>query len=112
MKINYIKEIDDSKVYDVAEKTPISLLNKISTKYNNTVFLKREDLQPIFSFKCRGAYNKISSLSSEQISKGIIAVKRCSNELSRHYEDWLVSQCKQINLADRGVFFSDLWVVS
>ena len=73
MKINYIKEIDDSKVYDVAEKTPISLLNKISTKYNNTVFLKREDLQPIFSFKCRGAYNKISSLSSEQISKGIIA---------------------------------------
>ena len=73
MKINYIKEIDDSKVYDVAEKTPISLLNKISTKYNNTVFLKREDLQPIFSFKCRGAYNKISSLNSEQISKGIIA---------------------------------------
>ena len=73
MKINYIKEIDDSKVYDVAEKTPISLLNKISTKYNNTIFLKREDLQPIFSFKCRGAYNKISSLNSEQILKGIIA---------------------------------------
>ena len=73
MKINYIKEIDDSKVYDVAEKTPISLLNKISTKYSNNVFLKREDLQPIFSFKCRGAYNKISNLNADQISKGIIA---------------------------------------
>ena len=73
MKINYIKEIDDSKVYDVAEKTPISLLNKISTKYSNTIFLKREDLQPIFSFKCRGAYNKISNLNADQISKGIIA---------------------------------------
>ena len=73
MKINYIKEIDGSKVYDVAEKTPISLLNKISTKYSNTIFLKREDLQPIFSFKCRGAYNKISRLNADQISKGLIA---------------------------------------
>jgi len=73
MKINYIKEIDNSKVYDVAKKTPITLLNKISTKYGNKVYLKREDLQPIFSFKCRGAYNKISSLDLKQKSKGIIA---------------------------------------
>lgn len=73
MKINYIKEINNSRVYDVADKTPISLLNKISTKYDNTIFLKREDLQPIFSFKCRGAYNKISSLSLDERSKGIIA---------------------------------------
>ena len=48
MKINYIKEIDDSKVYDVAEKTPISLLNKISTKYNNTVFLKEKICSQFF----------------------------------------------------------------
>ena len=73
MNINYIKEINNSKVYDVAEKTPITLLSKVSAKYNNTVFLKREDLQPIFSFKCRGAYNKISSLNPKQIAKGIIA---------------------------------------
>ena len=73
MNINYIKEINNSKVYDVAEKTPITLLSKVSAKYNNTVYLKREDLQPIFSFKCRGAYNKISSLNPKQIAKGIIA---------------------------------------
>ena len=73
MNINYIKEINESRVYDVAEKTPVSLLNKISAKYNNTIYLKREDLHPIFSFKCRGAYNKISSLSSIDTDKGIIA---------------------------------------
>ena len=73
MKINYIKEIDNSKVYDVSKKTPITFLNKISTKYGNKVYLKREDLQSIFSFKCRGAYNKISSLDLTQKSKGIIA---------------------------------------
>ena len=73
MKIDYIKEINKSRVYDVAKKTPISLLNKISEKYENTIFLKREDLQPIFSFKCRGAYNKISGLDEKQKSKGIIA---------------------------------------
>ena len=73
MKINYIKEINESNVYDVAEKTPLTLLTKISTKYENTIYLKREDLQPIFSFKCRGAYNKISNLNKKQIAKGIIA---------------------------------------
>ena len=73
MKINYIKEIDNSKVYDVAKKTPISLLNKISAKYDNSVYMKREDMQSIFSFKCRGAYNKISSLIDTERSKGIIA---------------------------------------
>ncbi len=73
MKINYIKEIDNSKVYDVAKKTPISLLNKISAKYDNSIYMKREDMQSIFSFKCRGAYNKISSLIDTERSKGIIA---------------------------------------
>ena len=73
MNINYIKEINNSRVYDVAKKTPITLLNKISSKYNNTVYLKREDLQPIFSFKCRGAYNKVSNLSSKERLNGIIA---------------------------------------
>lgn len=73
MNINYIKEINNSRVYDVAENTPLSLLNKISLKYNNTVYLKREDLQPIFSFKCRGAYNKISNLTISEKASGIIA---------------------------------------
>ena len=73
MNINYIKEINESRVYDVATRTPISLLNKMSLQYGNEIYLKREDLQPIFSFKCRGAYNKISSLSHEERASGIIA---------------------------------------
>ena len=73
MNINYIKEINESRVYDVSTKTPISLLNKMSLQYSNEIYLKREDLQPIFSFKCRGAYNKISSLSREEKASGIIA---------------------------------------
>ena len=73
MNINYIKEINESRVYDVSAKTPISLLNKMSLQYGNEIYLKREDLQPIFSFKCRGAYNKISSLSHEERASGIIS---------------------------------------
>ena len=73
MNINYIKEINESRVYDVSTKTPISLLNKMSLQYSNEIYLKREDLQPIFSFKCRGAYNKISSLSHAEKASGIIA---------------------------------------
>ncbi len=73
MNINYIKEINESRVYDVAIRTPISLLNKMSLQYGNEIYLKREDLQPIFSFKCRGAYNKISNLSHEERASGIIA---------------------------------------
>ena len=63
MKFDYIKEIDESNVYDVAHKTPITNLNKMSFRLNNNLMIKREDLQPIFSFKCRGSYNKISRLS-------------------------------------------------
>lgn len=73
MKIDYIDEIENSNVYDVAQVTPITFLSKISQKYENRIHLKREDLQPIFSFKCRGAYNKISNLSDHDKSSGIIA---------------------------------------
>ena len=73
MKMDYINEIENSNVYDVAQVTPITFLSKISQKYENRIHLKREDLQPIFSFKCRGAYNKISNLSDDDKSSGIIA---------------------------------------
>ena len=73
MKIDYINEIENSNVYDVAQVTPITFLSKISQKYENRILLKREDLQPIFSFKCRGAYNKISNLSDDDKSSGIIS---------------------------------------
>ena len=73
MKFDYIKEIDESNVYDVAHKTPITNLNKMSFRLSNNLMIKREDLQPIFSFKCRGSYNKISRLSQNILQKGVIA---------------------------------------
>ncbi|HEX8182266.1 MAG TPA: threonine ammonia-lyase, biosynthetic [Candidatus Saccharimonadales bacterium] len=60
-------------VYDVAIKTPLQLAAKLSSLHNNAIYLKREDMQPVHSFKIRGAYNKIVSLSSAERAKGIIA---------------------------------------
>lgn len=56
---NYIEKILSARVYDVAIETPLEHAPSLSKRLNNTVLLKREDLQPVFSFKCRGAYNKI-----------------------------------------------------
>ncbi|MGU9977606.1 MAG: threonine ammonia-lyase, biosynthetic [Candidatus Oxydemutatoraceae bacterium WSBS_2016_MAG_OTU14] len=69
----YIKKIDQAKIYDVARVTPLNLAHLLSEKLNNWIFLKREDLQPVFSFKLRGAYNKIASLSESERKKGVIA---------------------------------------
>ncbi|MGZ5000762.1 MAG: threonine ammonia-lyase, biosynthetic, partial [Methylomonas sp.] len=70
---NYIEKILRAKVYDVAEETPLDFAPTLSERLNNRVYLKREDLQPVFSFKLRGAYNKIASLTPEQTEKGVIA---------------------------------------
>ncbi|MDT4331441.1 threonine ammonia-lyase, biosynthetic [Methylomonas sp. MED-D] len=70
---NYIEKILRAKVYDVAEETPLDFAPTLSERINNKVYLKREDLQPVFSFKLRGAYNKIASLTAEQIQHGVIA---------------------------------------
>ncbi|MDX8383471.1 MAG: threonine ammonia-lyase, biosynthetic, partial [Ghiorsea sp.] len=72
MPFNYIQAINQSKVYDVAQKTPLSDAPKLSARLHNTILFKREDLQPVFSFKLRGAYNKIVHLSQEERDKGII----------------------------------------
>jgi len=69
----YIERILRAKVYDVAVETPLDCARSLSLRLGNNVFLKREDLQPVFSFKIRGAYNKIASLSNEEKSKGVIA---------------------------------------
>ena len=69
----YIDLINQATVYDTAIKTPITFAKNISKKLANDVFLKREDLQPVFSFKNRGAYNKISQLSASQKKLGVIA---------------------------------------
>ena len=68
----YLGLISKSKVYDVADKTPITFAGNLSSKLKNDVYLKREDMQPIFSFKIRGAYNKIANLSSQQQKMGVI----------------------------------------
>jgi len=62
-----------ARVYDVAIETPLQLAKKISDEKDANIYLKREDLQPIHSFKIRGAYNKIYHLSKKSKSKGIIA---------------------------------------
>ena len=68
----YVKRILQSRVYDVALETPIHAAPLISRRIGNRVLLKREDLQPVFSFKLRGAYNKLASLTDEQRNKGVI----------------------------------------
>ncbi|SDU26024.1 threonine ammonia-lyase, biosynthetic [Halopseudomonas salegens] len=70
---SYVKKILCSPVYDVAVETPIHAAPFLSERLGNTVLLKREDLQPVFSFKIRGAYNKLSQLSDEQRAKGVVA---------------------------------------
>ena len=69
----YLKKILTARVYDVARETPLDEAKKLSTRLGNRVLLKREDLQPVFSFKLRGAYNKMAGLRPEQRAAGVIA---------------------------------------
>lgn len=68
-----IRDVLTSNVYEAAVETPLEEAIGLSHRLNNRILLKREDLQPIFSFKLRGAYNKISHLSETQRQKGVIA---------------------------------------
>ncbi len=72
MPQRYIKKILDARVYDVAIETPLTEARSLSKRFGNNILLKREDLQPVFSFKIRGAYNRIAQLSEEQKAKGVI----------------------------------------
>ena len=69
---DYLIKILNAKVYDVAKKTDLQLARNLSTRINNTVLLKREDQQSVYSFKIRGAYNKMAHLSPEALAKGVI----------------------------------------
>ena len=73
MPLNYIEKILRAKVYDVAEESPLDFAPNLSARYKNPIYLKREDLQAVFSFKLRGAYNKIASLTEPAKQHGIIA---------------------------------------
>jgi len=69
---DYLKKILTSKVYDIAIETPLQVAQRLSERMENTVLLKREDLQPVFSFKLRGAYNNMANLTAEQLKAGVI----------------------------------------
>lgn len=73
MPLRYIEKILRASVYDVAIETPLDFAKTLSQRTQNQVFLKREDLQSVFSFKLRGAYNKMALLSDEQKKCGVIA---------------------------------------
>jgi threonine dehydratase len=73
MPETYIERILRARVYDVATETPLTLATSLSRRLGNRIYLKREDLQPVFSFKLRGAYNKLKHLPPEQLARGVIA---------------------------------------
>ena len=73
MPQDYVTKILKARVYEVARETPLDLAPKLSARFGSEVWLKREDLQPIFSFKLRGAYNKLASLTGEERARGVIA---------------------------------------
>jgi len=68
-----LREILTSRVYDVARETPLDPAPRLAGRFGNDVLLKREDLQPIFSFKLRGAYNRVARLTPEERARGVIA---------------------------------------
>ena len=69
----YVERILRARVYDVARESPLDEAPRLSKRLGNRVLLKREDLQPVFSFKLRGAYNKLAGLSPEERARGVIA---------------------------------------
>jgi len=72
MSTDYLKKILTARVYDVAVETPLESAPSLSARMNNRISFKREDMQCVFSFKIRGAYNKIAHLTPEQLQRGVI----------------------------------------
>ncbi len=73
MHSEYLERILLARVYDVAEETPLQLASNLSARLQNNLLLKREDMQPVFSFKVRGAYNKMVNLPADLLACGVIA---------------------------------------
>jgi threonine dehydratase len=69
----YLQRILRARVYDVAIESPLDPAPNLSARLGNRVLLKREDLQPVFSFKLRGAFNKMAGLSRQELDRGVIA---------------------------------------
>ncbi len=73
MAPDYLEKILTAHVYDVADETPLEFAPNLSLRLHNRLLLKREDMQSVFSFKLRGAYNKMAQLPMEILKKGVIA---------------------------------------
>ncbi|MEO0349325.1 MAG: threonine ammonia-lyase, biosynthetic [Cyanobacteria bacterium P01_A01_bin.15] len=73
MHADYLKRILTARVYDVAQETPLEIAPNLSKRLGNQLLLKREDMQSVFSFKLRGAYNKMAQLPPDKLARGIIA---------------------------------------
>ncbi|HWV64123.1 MAG TPA: threonine ammonia-lyase, biosynthetic [Oxalicibacterium sp.] len=72
MTTDYLKKILTARVYDVAVESPLELAPTLSKRYGNQIYFKREDIQSVFSFKLRGAYNKMAQLPPEKLKRGVI----------------------------------------
>jgi threonine dehydratase len=72
MTTDYLKKILTARVYDVAIETPLELAPTLSQRMDNRIYFKREDMQSVFSFKLRGAYNKMANLPAEKLKRGVI----------------------------------------
>ena len=70
---NYLQRILRARVYDVAVETPLEIAKNLSNRHQNQIWLKREDLQPVFSFKLRGAYNRMVQLNKDELGRGVVA---------------------------------------
>jgi threonine dehydratase len=73
MRKDYLEKILASRVYEVAQETPLELVPNLSARMHNRLLLKREDMQQVFSFKLRGAYNKMAQLPVAVLKRGVIA---------------------------------------
>lgn len=69
---DYLKKILTARVYDVALETELEPARNLSARLRNPVYLKREDNQPVFSFKLRGAYNKMAHIPADALARGVI----------------------------------------
>ena len=83
VKKDYLERVLKARVYDVAIESPLELAPALSKRLRNRLFIKREDLQPIFSFKLRGAYNKMAGLPKARLRRGVIAASAGNHALVR-----------------------------
>jgi threonine dehydratase len=72
MTTDYLQKVLTARVYDVAIESPLDLAPNLSKRMGNRIYFKREDMQSVFSFKLRGAYNKMAHLTPEQLKRGVI----------------------------------------